>query len=70
VPDGGSPRTRRAVPGYQTTLCQKCLMQASIQFAGDLLVLAGFAFAQLGVLNHKFVAYLLLNLPGSAVLAV
>ena len=45
-------------------------MQASIQFAGDLLVLAGFAFAQLGVLNHKFVAYLLLNLPGSAVLAV
>ena len=41
-----------------------------VQIAGALLVLAGFALAQWGVLDGKSVRYLLLNLVGSAVLAV
>lgn len=41
-----------------------------IQISGSLLVLAGFALAQLGVLDHKSRVYLVLNVVGSAVLAI
>ncbi|HET8969970.1 MAG TPA: hypothetical protein VFN19_02840 [Candidatus Nanopelagicales bacterium] len=41
-----------------------------VQIVGSLLVLAGFALAQRGVLDQKSVRYLLLNLVGSAVLAI
>jgi hypothetical protein len=41
-----------------------------IQIVGSLLVLAGFALAQRGVLDQKSRSYLLLNLSGSAVLAI
>lgn len=41
-----------------------------VQVVGSLLVLAGFALAQRGVLDQKSLSYLLLNLVGSAVLAV
>lgn len=40
-----------------------------VQIAGSLLVLAGFALSQWGVLNPKAIAYLVLNLIGSAALA-
>ena len=45
-------------------------MDQAIQVLGALLILAGFAGAQLGRLRVDSVAYLLLNLVGSAVLAV
>ena len=41
-----------------------------VQVIGSLLVLAGFALAQRGVLDQKSRSYLVLNLAGSAVLAV
>jgi hypothetical protein len=41
-----------------------------IQIVGSLMVLAAFAAAQRGLLNPKSVVYLVLNLVGSAVLAV
>jgi len=41
-----------------------------VQIGGSLLVLAGFALAQWGVLNPKSITYLALNLTGSAALAV
>jgi len=41
-----------------------------VQVVGSLLVLAGFALAQRGLLDQKSRRYLLLNLIGSAVLAV
>ena len=41
-----------------------------VQIAGSLLVLAGFALAQLGRLDPKSRTYLVLNAVGSAVLAV
>ncbi len=41
-----------------------------VQVAGSLLVLAGFALAQRGVLDQKSRRYLTLNLVGSATLAV
>lgn len=41
-----------------------------VQIGGSLLVLAGFALSQWGVLNPKSLAYLGLNLTGSAALAV
>lgn len=41
-----------------------------IQVVGSLLVLAGFALAQWGVLELKSRRYLLLNTIGSAILAV
>ena len=45
-------------------------MGVAIQVAGSLLVLAGFALAQWGVLDVKSKRYLVLNTLGSAVLAV
>jgi hypothetical protein len=41
-----------------------------VQIVGSLLVLAGFALAQWGLLNPKSSTYLGLNLVGSAMLAV
>ena len=41
-----------------------------VQVVGSLLILAGFALAQRGVLDQKSVVYLVLNLVGSLVLAV
>ena len=41
-----------------------------VQVLGSLLVLAGFALAQRGVLDLKSPTYLLLNLVGSAALSV
>lgn len=41
-----------------------------VQVLGSMLVLAGFAMSQRGVLEPKSVVYLLLNLIGSTVLAV
>lgn len=42
----------------------------TVQIGGSLLVLAGFALSQWGVLNPKSITYLVLNLIGSAALAV
>lgn len=45
-------------------------MDQIIQIVGALLVLAGFVLAQLGWLSTSSFWYLLLNLAGSAILAV
>lgn len=44
-------------------------MHQVIQVIGALLILAGFAGAQFGVLNQRSYIYLVLNLIGSAILA-
>ena len=45
-------------------------MDQVLQIAGAMMVLAGFALAQFRVLDQQSYPYLLLNLVGSAVLAV
>ncbi|WP_243064027.1 hypothetical protein [Humibacter sp. RRB41] len=45
-------------------------MDIVIQIAGSLLVLAGFALAQWGILDPKSSWYLTLNVIGSGILAV
>ena len=45
-------------------------MSQFVQIVGSLLVLAGFALAQRGILDQKSRGYLTLNLVGSAVLTV
>ncbi len=45
-------------------------MAQVLQVGGAVLVLAAFALAQFGVLDQRSHAYLLLNLVGSAILAV
>ena len=45
-------------------------MSQLIQITGSLLVLAGFALSQRGVVSPKSLSYLILNLVGSGVLAV
>lgn len=45
-------------------------MSQAVQIVGSLLVLAGFALAQRGTLDPKSRNYLLLNLVGSATLAI
>lgn len=45
-------------------------MAQLVQIIGSILVLAGFALAQLGVLDQKSRRYLILNVIGSGVLAV
>ena len=45
-------------------------MSQFIQIVGSLLVLAGFALAQRGILDQKSLRYLILSLVGSSVLAV
>ena len=46
------------------------LAEQLLQIFGALLILAAFALAQLGLLHQTSLAYLLLNLVGSAMLAV
>jgi hypothetical protein len=46
------------------------ILEQVVQIAGSLLVLTGFALAQRGVLDQRSRRYLVLNLVGSAVLAV
>ena len=45
-------------------------MDQVVQVVGALLVLAGYALAQFGMLDQRSYTYLLLNLIGSAILAV
>ncbi|QDZ14451.1 CBU_0592 family membrane protein [Humibacter ginsenosidimutans] len=45
-------------------------MDILVQVVGSLLVLAGFALAQWGILDPKSVWYLMLNVVGSGILAV
>ncbi len=45
-------------------------MSQIIQVVGSLFILAGFALAQWGILDQKSRWYLIVNLVGSAVLAV
>ncbi|MGA8980725.1 MAG: hypothetical protein WB473_16565 [Pedococcus sp.] len=45
-------------------------MSQFVQIVGSMLVLAGFALSQRGVLDQKSLRYLVLNLVGSAVLTV
>lgn len=45
-------------------------MSQVIQVVGSLLILAGFSLAQWGVLDQKSLRYLVVNLVGSATLAV
>jgi len=45
-------------------------MGIAIQVTGSLLVLAGFALAQWGILDQKSLRYLILNAVGSTVLAI
>jgi hypothetical protein len=45
-------------------------MSQFVQIIGSLMVLAGFALSQRGVVNAKSLSYLGLNLVGSGVLAV
>ena len=45
-------------------------MDQAVQIAGALLILAAYAAAQLGVLDQLSRVYLVLNLVGSALLAV
>ena len=45
-------------------------MDILVQIVGSLLVLAGFALAQWGILDPKSVWYLVLNVIGSGILAV
>jgi len=66
----GVSRTRRAVPGPLRRRRGGGAAEAFVQVVGALLVLAGFGAAQYGVLDLRSVPYLLLNLAGSAVLAV
>jgi hypothetical protein len=45
-------------------------MSQFVQVIGSLMVLAGFALSQRGVVSQKSLSYLILNLVGSGVLAV
>ena len=45
-------------------------MSQALQIVGALMVLAGFALAQFRLLDQRSISYLLLNLVGSAILAV
>jgi hypothetical protein len=71
MPVGASAdsRTRRAVPGFDDD-ARESIVDIVIQVVGSLLVLAGFALAQWGVLDPKSPLYLVLNVIGSGVLAV
>lgn len=46
------------------------MLEQLVQLVGALLVLVGFALAQLGRLDQHSAAYLIVNLVGSAILAV
>ena len=67
----GPLRTRCApYPARQDDAPVGCVVRQLIQLAGSLLVLAGFALSQWGVLDPKSRRYLALNAVGSAILAV
>jgi hypothetical protein len=72
----GGPATGRSGRDVRRTRPGKddapvgCVVRQMIQIAGSLLVLAGFALSQWGVLDPKSRRYLTLNAVGSAILAV
>ncbi len=66
-----APDEMCAVPGTPDDAPEtEHVVSQFIQIVGSLLVLAGFAAAQRGILDPKSRIYLLLNLAGSAILAV
>jgi hypothetical protein len=66
-----APDEMCALPGTQDDAPEtEHVVSQFIQIVGSLLVLAGFAAAQRGILDPKSRIYLLLNLAGSAILAV
>lgn len=67
---GGVPDEMRRTRPAKTTLLEGSVLGQLIQIIGSLLVLAGFALAQRGILDQKSYTYLILNLVGSTVLAV
>ena len=67
----GVPDEMRRTRSAKTTLCRRGrVVSQLIQIIGSLLVLAGFALSQRGILDQKSLSYLILNLVGSAVLTV
>src|SRR5215470_1512510 len=68
----GRPDEMCAVPGpTRRRSAEECrVMDQIVQVAGSLLVLAAFAAAQRGWLNQRSLYYLVLNVVGSATLAV
>jgi len=66
-----APDEMCAVPGTPDDAPEtEHVVSQFVQIFGSLLVLAGFAAAQRGILDPKSRIYLLLNLAGSAILAV
>ena len=49
---------------------REALLSQPVQVGGSLLILVAFALSQRGVLGHRSARYLVMNLVGSAVLAV
>ena len=66
----GSPDEMVPYPARDDDALAGDVMLQLVQIIGSLLVLAGFALAQLGVLDQKSRRYPLLNAIGSGVLAV
>lgn len=64
-----SPGRERAVPGPRKDGA-RLNMQQILQILGAVLILVAYLLAQLRLLNDRSLPYLLLNLAGSAVLAV
>ncbi len=66
----GASRTRCApYPVCEDDAHERVVMGQIVQVIGSLLVLAGFAAAQRGLLDQKSRRYLVLNLVGSGILA-
>jgi hypothetical protein len=75
APDERAPypvttRRRAGMTGGFVMLVLGVGLDQVLQVAGALLVLAGYALAQVGVLDQRSYPYLILNLVGSATLAV
>jgi hypothetical protein len=76
VAEARRPRTRCAVPGSAKTTLQVSKLRGVVQVEqivqviGALLILTPFVLSQRRVLNGESLAYLVLNLAGSAALAV
>lgn len=67
----GASRTRCALyPVGEDDARERVVLAQIVQVVGSLLVLAGFAAAQRGLLDQKSRRYLVLNLVGSTILAV
>jgi hypothetical protein len=69
-PSGRDPDEVRRTRSAKTTLHGGGVVGQVAQIVGSLLVLAGFALAQRGIVDQKARSYLVLNLVGSTVLAV